>query len=180
MDKKELDKAINKVIKEHGETLRKLGDHNMSYRPSWDAYFMIIARAISLRSNCISRKVGAIIVKDNRIISTGYNGTPKGVKNCYEGGCKRCTSKTESGKKLEQCLCSHGEENAITQAACYGIAVKGAILYTTISPCLICAKMIINADIKEVIYREEYSSNETAFNILAEAKIIVRKLQEVV
>ena len=92
-------------------------------RPAWDEYFMNIARVTSLRSNCVKRKVAAVIVRDQRLISTGYNGTPRGVKNCNEGGCPRCNSFGESGKGLEDCLCSHAEENAITQSAYHGVAV---------------------------------------------------------
>ena len=128
-------------------------------RPSWDEYFMAIAHVVATRSNCRRRQVAAVIVKDNRIISTGYNGTPKGIKNCNEGGCRRCNSDVPSGHSLDECLCSHAEENAITQAAFHGISVKGATLYTTFSPCLMCAKMIINSGITEVIFNEPYSKD---------------------
>ncbi|OQA84665.1 MAG: tRNA-specific adenosine deaminase [Lentisphaerae bacterium ADurb.Bin242] len=145
-------------------------------RPGWDEYFMQIAQVVALRSNCSRRHVAAVIVKDRRIISTGYNGTPRGIKNCCEGGCPRCSSNTPSGNGLEECLCCHGEENAIVQAAYHGIAVKGATLYTTFSPCLLCAKMIINAGIAEVVYRERYSIDETARRILTEAGVRLRPL----
>ena len=121
---------------------------------------MDIALVVASRSNCSRRHVAAVIVKDQRIISTGYNGTPRGIKNCDEGGCPRCNSDVPSGHSLGECLCSHAEENSITQAAYHGIAVKDATLYTTYSPCLMCAKMIINAGIKEVVVRntkEEYT-----------------------
>ncbi len=145
-------------------------------RPGWDEYFMQIAQVVALRSNCSRRHVAAVIVKDRRIISTGYNGTPRGIRNCCEGGCPRCSSDTPSGTSLEECLCSHGEENAIVQAAYHGIAVKGATLYTTFSPCLLCAKMIINAGIAEVVYRERYSIDDTARRILTEAGVQLRPL----
>ncbi len=145
-------------------------------RPNWDEYFMNIAEVAAERSNCCRRQVAAVIVKDHRIISTGYNGTPRGIKNCYEGGCERCNSSTPSGGKLGECICSHGEENAIVQAAYHGIAVKDSILYTTFSPCLLCAKMIINAGIKEVVYKERYSVDEIAKTLLNEAKVILRIL----
>lgn len=128
-------------------------------RPSWDEYFMAIAHVVATRSNCRRRQVAAVIVKDNRIISTGYNGTPRGIKNCNEGGCRRCNSDVSSGKNLDECLCSHAEENAITQAAYHGISVKGATLYTTYSPCLMCAKMIINSGIAKVVYNESYATS---------------------
>lgn len=145
-------------------------------RPVWDEYFMNIADVVASRSNCTRRHVAAVIVKDHRIISTGYNGTPRGIKNCFEGGCERCNSSTPSGEKLGECLCCHGEENAIVQAAYHGIAVKDGILYTTFSPCLLCAKMIINAGIKEVVYRERYSIDGISMKLLQEANVKVRSL----
>lgn len=147
-------------------------------RPDWDEYFMEIARVVALRSNCLRRHVAAVIVKDKRIISTGYNGTPRGIRNCDEGGCPRCASHAPSGTNLTECLCSHGEENAIVQAAYHGICVKDSTLYTTYSPCLLCAKMIINAGIREVVYRERYSIDSTARAILQEAGVKIRGLGE--
>jgi dCMP deaminase len=144
-------------------------------RPSWDEYFMSIAKVVAMRSNCIKRKVAAIIVKDKRVISTGYNGTPRGAKNCNEGGCPRCNSLAESGTALEECLCCHGEENAITQAAYHGIRLKGATLYTTFSPCLLCTKMIINSGICEVVYNLEYPLNDRARSLLRECGIALRQ-----
>ncbi|VVC04404.1 Dephospho-CoA kinase [Candidatus Bilamarchaeum dharawalense] len=146
-------------------------------RPSWDEYFMGIAKVVASRSNCIKRKVAAVIVKDKRIISTGYNGTPRGVRNCNEGGCPRCNSFAESGKNLEECYCSHGEENAIVQASYHGIPIKGAIIYTTFSPCLICTKMILNAGLSEVIYNAEYPLAEAPLKLLKEAGIVVRQVK---
>lgn len=140
-------------------------------RPDWDEYFMSIARVVASRSNCIKRKVAAIIVKDRRVISTGYNGTPRGAKNCNEGGCPRCNSMAKSGTNLEDCLCSHGEENAITQAAYHGTSVKGATLYSTFAPCLLCTKMIINSGIAEVIYNRDYPLNERALALLRECGV---------
>lgn len=146
-------------------------------RPSWDEYFISIARQVAARSNCMKRQVAAVIVRDRRIISTGYNGTPRGVKNCNEGGCPRCNSFSDSGKNLEECLCSHGEENAIVQAAYHGIAIKDATLYSTYSPCLLCSKMIINAGIKKVVYNEAYPLNDTATRMLKEAGVELVKLR---
>lgn len=145
-------------------------------RPGWDEYFMNIADVVASRSNCSRRHVAAVIVKDYRIISTGYNGTPRGIKNCFEGGCARCNSETPSGEKLDECICSHGEENAIVQAAYHGISVKDGTLYTTFSPCLLCAKMIINAGIKEVVYKERYSIDGSAMDLLKEAEVKIRAL----
>ena len=146
-------------------------------RPGWDEYFMRIAQEVALRSNCSRRQVAAVIVKDHRIISTGYNGTPRGIKNCHEGGCPRCSSDAPSGTALEECLCCHGEENAIVQAAYHGISVKDSTLYTTFSPCLLCAKMIINAGIREVVYAERYSIDGTSRRILNEAGVKLRPVQ---
>ncbi len=145
-------------------------------RPDWDPYFMGIAKVVALRSNCIKRKVAAVIVKDKRIIATGYNGTPRGVKNCSEGGCPRCNSIDASGKGLDECLCSHAEENAIVQSAYHGVNIKDSMLYTTFSPCLMCTKMIINAGIQEVVYNMDYSLTETAFKLLEQAGVKLKKL----
>ena len=113
-------------------------------RPGWDQYFMNIAKVAASRSNCLKRKVAAIIVRDKRIISTGYNGTPRGTPNCNEGGCPRCNTLVSSGTSLDECLCSHGEENAIVQAAYHGVQLTDSTIYSTFAPCLPCAKMIIN------------------------------------
>lgn len=146
-------------------------------RPSWDTYFIDIARMVALRSNCMKRKVAALIAKDKRIIATGYNGTPRGVKNCNEGGCPRCNSFGKSGAGLEECLCSHAEENSITQSAYHGVNIKDATLYTTFSPCLICTKMIINAGIKEVVYNAHYPLVNVAVGLLREAGVVARKVE---
>lgn len=146
-------------------------------RPSWDEYFMNIAKVVASRSNCMKRKVAAIIVKDKRVVSTGYNGTPRGTRNCNEGGCPRCNRFATSGTALEECLCSHGEENAIVQASYHGVSLKDAIIYTTFAPCLQCAKMIINSGIREVIYNMDYPLNDSAFRLFQEAGIFVRKLK---
>jgi len=138
---------------------------------------MSIAKTVSLRSNCIKRKVAAVIVKDKRIISTGYNGTPRGVMNCNEGGCPRCNSMTASGHGLDECICSHAEENSITQAAYHGVSVKGAVIYVTYSPCLTCAKMIINSGIAEVIYNQHYSIADAPLQLLKKAGIPVRSIE---
>lgn len=147
-------------------------------RPSWDEYFMNIAKVAATRGNCSRRQVAAVIVRDHRVISTGYNGTPRGVRNCCDGGCPRCSSNAPSGSNLHECLCSHAEENAIVQAAYHGIAVKGATLYTTYSPCLLCAKMIINAGIVEVVYHEHYSIDDVSTRLLHEAGVAVRGIQD--
>ena len=145
-------------------------------RPSWDEYFMSIARVVASRSNCVKRNVGAVLVSARRIISTGYNGTPRGVRNCNEGGCPRCISGAEAGTRLDECLCSHAEENAITQAAFHGVSVRGAAVYTTFSPCLICTKMMINAGIRDLVYDSRFPLGERSLELLTEAGVKVRRL----
>ncbi len=145
-------------------------------RPGWDEYFMGIARVVASRSNCVKRKVAAVITLDRRIISTGYNGTPRGVRNCNEGGCPRCNAFAEGGTRLDECLCSHGEENAITQSAYHGVSVRDATLYSTLSPCLTCTKMIINAGIVEVVYNADYPLGSVALDLLREAGLKVRRI----
>jgi len=141
-------------------------------------YYMEIAEVVSLRSNCIKRKCGAVIVRENMIVSCGYNGTPKGIKNCDEGGCKRCSdTNIKSGTNLETCYCSHAEENAIVQAAYNGISTKDCEIYLTNYPCLQCSKLMINAGIKKIYYKEEYYSPET-LPLLNEAKIKIYQLNK--
>ena len=118
------------------------------------------------------------MTKDRRIISTGYNGTPRGTRNCNEGGCPRCNSFAPGGTRLDACLCSHGEENALTQAAYHGVSVRGATIYTTLSPCLQCTKMIINAGLVEVVYNADYPLGESSLALLAEAGLEIRKLSD--
>ena len=175
----ETERLANRVIENNG-TLEEFGTQlgtalrelEVSFsRPSWDQYFMDIAKQVAARSNCMKRQVAAVIVSERRIISTGYNGTPRGVKNCNEGGCPRCNGFSESGRNLEECLCSHGEENAIVQASYHGIAIRDATLYTTFSPCLSCSKMIINAGIRRVVYNDAYPLNGTATAMLSEAGV---------
>jgi dCMP deaminase len=145
-------------------------------RPSWDRYFMNIAQVVASRSNCLKRKVAAVIVKDGRIISTGYNGTPRNTRNCFEGGCPRCNAVGPSGQGLSECFCSHGEENAIVQAAYHGISIKGSTLFTTFSPCLLCTKMILNAGVGEVVYNEAYPLGGPALELIKEAGLKLRKV----
>ena len=125
-------------------------------RPCWDDYFLKIAHVVAERSNCCRRKVGAVIVKDNHIVSTGYNGTPYHTTNCFDGGCPRCSSEHKTGEKLDECLCVHAEQNAICQAARLGNAIDGSYIYITCSPCLTCLKLLINSGIRRVIFSELY------------------------
>jgi dCMP deaminase len=147
-------------------------------RPGWDEYFMSIAAQVATRSNCVKRKVAAVITLDKRIISTGYNGTPRGVTNCNEGGCPRCNAFASEGAQLSDCVCSHGEENALVQAAYHGVSVRGATIYTTLCPCLLCTKMIINAGLTEVVYNAEYLLGDVSLALLREAGVKVRQLQQ--
>jgi len=173
----ENDAQFQDLFKKIDLLLQELRMENKKKRPHWDEYFMNIAKVVASRSNCMKRHVAAVIVKDRRVISTGYNGTPRGLKNCDEGGCPRCNEFAEAGARLDECLCSHGEENALIQAAYHGISIKDAILYTTFAPCLMCAKMIINAGIKEVVYNIEYPLNDTALNLFQQIGISLRQFK---
>jgi dCMP deaminase len=148
-------------------------------RPDWDTYFMAIAHVVKSRSSCSRRQVAAVIVKDRRLISTGYNGTPRGLPNCDAGGCARCAGDAPSGTGLGDCICCHAEENAITQAAYHGISVAAGVIYVTISPCLTCARMIINAGIREVVYEGDYTFTEQTRKLLDTAGIICRRIPPV-
>ena len=140
---------------------------------------MNIAEVVATRSNCSRRHVGAVIVRNRHILATGYNGTPHGVKNCFDGGCPRCAHTTQSGSHLEECLCVHAEQNAICQAAYYGVAIAGSTIYVTISPCLTCAKLIINAGIKEVVYGGDYAFLDTVKKMFKAAGVRHRKFESV-
>ena len=146
-------------------------------RPDWDTYFMNIAHVVKTRGNCSRRQVAAVVVLDRRIVSTGYNGTPRGVRNCIDGGCRRCAGNAPSGTALTECICCHAEENAITQAAYHGIALKGAALYCTLSPCLMCARMIVNAGVVEVIYEDEYEFSAQTRALLRDAGVTCRRFR---
>lgn len=145
-------------------------------RPSWDEYFMGMAKLTSKRSTCLRRKVGAVIVKDKHIIATGYNGAPRGLSHCAElGGCLREELNVPSGQRHELCRALHAEQNAIIQAATLGQSIEGASIYITHQPCSICSKMIINAGIDRIVVDEGYP-DELATNLLEEAGIKVVKL----
>lgn len=145
-------------------------------RPNWDEYFMMMAEVAAMRGNCIKRRVGAVIVLDKQILSTGYNGTPKGIRNCCEGGCPRGAGVADSGAALSECLGVHAEENAIIQAAAHGVAIRGGVLYCTLCPCSYCAKSIINAGIKEVVYRETYAMDDVTRKLFEEVGIHFRNI----
>ena len=147
----------------------------MGERPSYDEYFMEMAHVVSKRSTCIRRKVGAILVMDKHILSTGYNGAPKGFRHCSEVGCLREKMKVPPGQRHELCRGLHAEQNAIIQAAVFGVSIKGSMLYCTNTPCVVCVKMLINAGVKEIIFSGDYP-DELAKTMLDESKIKIRKI----
>ncbi|MCG8485096.1 MAG: dCMP deaminase family protein [Clostridia bacterium] len=139
-------------------------------RPEWDEYFMQIAEVVKTRSTCLRRQVGAVIVKDHRILATGYNGAPSNMAHCST--CVREEMNVPSGERHELCRGMHAEQNAIVQAAKYGINISNATLYCTTQPCVICTKMIVNAGINKVIYKGEYP-DRLALHMMEEAKIVI-------
>ncbi|MCD6572291.1 MAG: dCMP deaminase family protein [Thermoplasmata archaeon] len=147
---------------------------NIEERPSFDDYFVEMAHVVAKRSTCLRRKVGALLVKDRHILSTGYNGAPKGLKHCSETGCLREQLGIPPGERHEICRGLHAEQNAIIQAAVFGVSIKDSTLYCTNAPCSVCAKMLINAGVKEIIFEDEYP-DELAMQMLKEAKIKIKK-----
>ena len=150
-------------------------------RPGWDEYYLGIARAVAVRSNCIRRQVGAVIVVDNAIIATGYNGTPLGVRNCCDGGCPRCASEAPSGAAYDSCICVHAEQNAIVFAARHGNATQGGTLYTTLRPCFGCLKESIQAGIREIVFAEPFAYDgeleEVYQRLVEESGIRLRRVE---
>lgn len=137
-------------------------------RPDWDEYFLRLAELAATRSTCLRRQVGAILVAGRRVLATGYNGAPRGLPHCREAGCLRDQLKIPSGQRHEICRAIHAEQNAILQAAQYGVAVKSATLYCTNQPCAICTKLILNLDIRRLVLRSAYP-DELAVTLLREA-----------
>lgn len=146
-------------------------------RPSIDEYFMEMAHLASKRSTCIRHNVGCVVVKDKKVLATGYNGAPKGLKHCEDAGCVRTKLNVPHGERHELCRGLHAEQNAIIQAAVFGVSVKCSVFYSTHYPCSICAKMLINADIKEIVYDKDYE-DDLAKQILSESNIKVRKFKK--
>ena len=146
-------------------------------RPSWDTYFMEIARTCAKRTTCRRRQIGAVFVKDNRMLATGYNGVPSGIEHCSDRGCLREQLGIPSGQQHELCRGLHAEQNALIQAARYGIAIEGATVYCTAQPCVVCAKMLINAGVSEIIYDLEYP-DALAIEMLCEAGITFRRFEQ--
>ncbi len=152
------------------------GPQSTACRPSWDEYFLGIADLVSKRSTCLRRKVGAVLVKDKRILATGYNGAPSRIAHCEKTGCLREKLKIPSGERHELCRGLHAEQTAFLQAALHGTSLRDSSLYSTIQPCIICAKMIINAGIKEVVIKGSYP-DQMARKFLNEAKVKVRTIK---
>jgi len=146
-------------------------------RPSWDEYFLRIAREVAERSTCLRRKVGAVLVRDKRILTTGYNGAPRGITHCEEQGCLRERLGVPSGERHELCRGLHAEMNALLQAAIHGVGVEHSILYCTNHPCCLCTRMLINAGVVRVVVSGGYP-DELAAELLAEAGIPVERRED--
>lgn len=146
-------------------------------RPTWDAYFMRLADLAALRSNCMKRRVGCVIVRGNRVIATGYNGTPRHLTNCNEGGCERCNKGQGGGSSLATCLCLHAEENALLESGRDRITGngEGSVLYCNTCPCLTCSIKIVQSGISEVVYAKSYYMDSGAHKVMSEANITLRQ-----
>ncbi|MEO0073016.1 MAG: cytidine/deoxycytidylate deaminase family protein [candidate division WOR-3 bacterium] len=144
------------------------------HRLDWDDYFLKIAETVAERSTCLRRKVGAVLVRDKRILATGYNGAPRGLAHCAEVGCLRQKLGMKPGERIEICRGIHAEQNVLVQAAFFGISVEGATLYTTHSPCVSCAKLLINAGVKEIVAKKSYP-DKLALELLKEANVKIIK-----
>ncbi|MGC8873616.1 MAG: deoxycytidylate deaminase [Chloroflexia bacterium] len=146
-------------------------------RPSWDEYFMRITREVAQRSTCLRRQVGAILVKDKHILTTGYNGAPAGLPHCEQAGCLRERLGVPSGERAELCRGLHAEQNAIIQAAVHGVSIRGATLYSTTQPCVLCTKMLLNAGVVRIVYQGDYP-DDLARSLMEEAGIEVVRWQD--
>lgn len=147
-------------------------------RPDWDQYFMEMAEIAKTRSTCCRRQVGAVIVKNKRMLSTGYNGAPSGTAHCLDIGCMRQNLNIPSGQRHELCRGLHAEQNAIIQAAYHGVSIEGATLYVTLQPCILCAKMAINAGIRKIIFKGSYP-DDLSMDMLKEAKIEILQFDNI-
>ena len=145
-----------------------------SKRPNYDEYFMSMAYLAASRSTCLRRRVGAVLVKNKHVLATGYNGPPKGMKHCDETGCLRKDLAIPSGERHEICRGLHAEQNAIIQASVFGISIDESIIYVTDTPCVVCAKMLINAGVKEIIYAGDYP-DDLAREMIKESRMKIRK-----
>ncbi|EDO16381.1 hypothetical protein Kpol_1051p30 [Vanderwaltozyma polyspora DSM 70294] len=175
---KDLSDIKNRLIKSIAEQLQMLQNQSSSnelsppLRPDWDTYFMKLATLAASRSNCMKRRVGCVIVRDRRVIATGYNGTPRHLTNCFNGGCPRCND--GNSHTLHTCLCLHAEENALLEAGRDRIG-QNAILYCDTCPCLTCSVKIVQTGIKEVVYSQSYRMDEDSFKVLKEGGVNIRQ-----
>lgn len=142
----------------------------MNSRPTWDEYFLEMAHVIASRSTCLRRHVGAVLVRDRRILATGYNGAPAGLPHCAEVGCRRAELGIASGQRQELCRGLHAEQNAIIQGALHGVSLRDSVLYCTTQPCVICAKMLINAGVRRIVYEGDYA-DELSLEMLDQAGV---------
>lgn len=156
---------------------KKQAETKLRRRPGWDEYFMSLAELVARRSTCLRRAVGTVLVKDKRILSTGYNGAPVGLPHCAETGCLRQERRIPSGERAEICRGLHAEQNAVIQAAYHGVSIAGSTLYCTNLPCSICVKMLINAGIAEIVYQDGYP-DPLAEVLLGQAQLRVRRYQK--
>ncbi|KAI8610441.1 cytidine deaminase-like protein [Chytriomyces sp. MP71] len=153
--------------------------HAHRLRPNWDLYFMSLCDLAARRSNCMKRRVGCVVTKDNRVIATGYNGTPKGLRNCNEGGCPRCNDGVaKMGEGIELCICLHAEENALLEAGRERVSGGGgrAVLYCNTCPCVQCARKIIQVGVSEVVYSQSYGMDTVTARLFREAGVVLRQL----
>ncbi|KAF7307055.1 hypothetical protein MIND_00498600 [Mycena indigotica] len=177
-----VDIHVSNPFKKLSELHQYLDDLNLldpgHLRPNWDAYFMTLASLASRRSNCMKRRVGAVLVRENRILATGYNGTPRGLTNCNEGGCIRCNMTAYPGDVEYECVCLHAEENALLEAGRERVGM-GSVLYCNTCPCLTCTIKIIQAGVKTVVYNLSYKVDDASARLMAEAGVELRRFQPV-
>jgi dCMP deaminase len=159
--------------KKSGRKQRRTGTGKRKTRPSWDEYFMRMAELAATRSTCLRRQVGAVIVKDKKILATGYNGAPSGLRHCLDIGCLRDKLGIPSGERHELCRATHAEQNAIVQAAMFGVSIKGSTMYSTTQPCILCTKLIINAGIEKIVIKDSYPDLMSR-QMLKEAKVKIQ------
>ncbi|KAF9207844.1 Deoxycytidine monophosphate (dCMP) deaminase [Haplosporangium sp. Z 27] len=143
-------------------------------RPSWDSYFMYLANLAARRSNCMKRRVGCVLVREKRVIATGYNGTPKNLDNCNDGGCSRCNQATPCGLGLDRCLCMHAEENALLEAGRERVG-SGSTIYCNTCPCLGCAIKIVQVGVSQVVYSESYGMDDLTAEVFRKAGVVLRQ-----
>lgn len=159
------------------EKIEKIDEIKKTFeRPSWDEYFLNISRLVATRSTCLRRKVGAVVVKNKQVLATGYNGAPTGISHCSEVGCMRQELGIPSGERHELCRALHAEQNAFLQAARHGVSLEGSVLYVTVQPCSICAKMIINVGIRRIVIEGDYP-DEFALKFLKDAGIEIKVIK---